>query len=53
MNETESRQQSYAIGELAGEFGVTSRALRLYEEEGLLNPRREVTPNSSASSPMA
>ena len=35
--------QTYAIGELAGEFGVTSRALRLYEEEGLLNPRREGT----------
>ena len=34
---------SYSIGELAEEFEVTSRALRLYEEEGLLNPRREGT----------
>lgn len=33
----------YSIGQLAGEFGVTSRALRLYEEEGLLKPRREGT----------
>ncbi len=43
MENSESRQQSYAIGELAEEFGVTSRALRLYEEEGLLNPHREGT----------
>ncbi|MDJ0778833.1 MAG: MerR family DNA-binding transcriptional regulator [Gammaproteobacteria bacterium] len=43
MSETDSRKQSYAIGELAEEFGVTSRALRLYEEEGLLDPRREGT----------
>ncbi len=43
MNETQARKQSYAIGELAAEFDVTSRALRLYEEEGLLNPKREGT----------
>ena len=43
MNQAESKNNTYAIGELAGEFGVTSRALRLYEEEGLLNPRREGT----------
>lgn len=36
-------QAGYSIGQLAEEFGVTSRALRLYEEEGLLNPRREGT----------
>lgn len=35
--------RTYGIGQLAEEFGVTSRALRLYEEEGLLNPRREGT----------
>lgn len=33
----------YAISELASEFGVTSRALRLYEESGLLCPHREGT----------
>ena len=38
-----SANASYSIGQLAGEFEVTSRALRLYEEEGLLKPRREGT----------
>ena len=35
--------KTYSIGELADEFGVTSRALRLYEEEGLLDPERDGT----------
>ena len=35
--------KSYSIGELAGEFGVTTRTIRFYEEKGLLNPRREGT----------
>ncbi len=35
--------KTYGIGELAEEFGVTSRALRLYEEEGLLVPERDGT----------
>ncbi|MCZ6722481.1 MAG: MerR family DNA-binding transcriptional regulator [Gammaproteobacteria bacterium] len=39
-SDSTSESITYAIGELAGEFGVTSRALRLYEEEGLLKPRR-------------
>ncbi len=34
---------TYTIGELANEFDVTSRALRLYEESELLAPRREGT----------
>lgn len=33
--------KSYSIGELAAEFGVTTRTIRFYEEKGLLNPRRE------------
>jgi DNA-binding transcriptional MerR regulator len=33
----------YSIGDLAREFGVTTRTLRHYEEEGLLNPNREGT----------
>ena len=41
MSKAETKNTTYAIGELAEEFGVTSRALRLYEEEGLLDPRRE------------
>ncbi len=35
--------KTYGIGELAAEFGVTSRALRLYEEAGLLDPARDGT----------
>jgi DNA-binding transcriptional MerR regulator len=31
----------YLIGDLAKEFGVTTRTLRHYEEQGLLNPARE------------
>ena len=34
---------TYTIGELANEFDVTSRALRLYEESDLLSPKREGT----------
>ena len=38
-----SESRTYAIGELASEFQVTSRTLRLYEEEGLLKPQRAGT----------
>lgn len=31
----------YTIGDLAREFGTTLRALRFYEDKGLLSPRRE------------
>lgn len=34
---------SYSISDLAGEFGVTTRTIRFYEEKGLLSPRREGT----------
>jgi DNA-binding transcriptional MerR regulator len=30
----------YAIGELAGAFGVTTRAIRFYEDCGILQPAR-------------
>jgi DNA-binding transcriptional MerR regulator len=33
-------QSEFTIGELAREFGVTLRALRFYENKGLVNPRR-------------
>ncbi len=33
--------QFFTIGDLAREFGVTLRALRFYEDKGLLDPRRE------------
>ena len=32
---------SFSISQLAQEFGVTPRALRFYEDRGLLSPRRE------------
>jgi len=31
----------YTITELAREFGLTTRAIRFYEDQGLLSPRRE------------
>lgn len=34
---------TYSISELAKEFSVTTRTIRHYEEQGLLNPRREGT----------
>ena len=34
---------TYSISELAREFGVTTRTIRFYEDEGLLSPRREGT----------
>ena len=43
MKDSNSSARTYSIGELAEEFGVTSRALRLYEEEGLLDPQRDGT----------
>ena len=42
MSETGSGP-TYTIGELAEEFGITARTLRVYEEEGLLDPKREGT----------
>ena len=39
--ETQEGAQFYTIGDLAREFGVTLRALRFYEDRGLLSPRRE------------
>lgn len=36
----ETHEQSYSIGDLCEEFGVTPRSLRFYEDEGLLSPQR-------------
>ncbi|WP_369602033.1 MerR family DNA-binding transcriptional regulator [Hahella sp. SMD15-11] len=34
-------KRTYTISDLAREFDVTTRTIRFYEAEGLLNPRRE------------
>src|SRR3970282_2434799 len=39
--EKERADAEYSIGELASESDVTPRAIRCYEAEGLLAPRRE------------
>ena len=36
----ESGRDSYSITDLSHEFGVTARALRFYEDEGLIAPSR-------------
>ena len=33
--------RTYSISQLCEEFGVTARALRFYEDEGLIAPRRQ------------
>lgn len=34
-------EKTYTINELADEFGVTLRAIRFYEEHGLISPQRQ------------
>jgi DNA-binding transcriptional MerR regulator len=34
-------ERTYSISELSREFSVTPRALRFYEDKGLLSPKRE------------
>jgi DNA-binding transcriptional MerR regulator len=41
MRQSEKERAEFSIGELAREFDVTPRAIRFYEAEGLLAPRRE------------
>jgi DNA-binding transcriptional MerR regulator len=36
-------RDDYSITELCSEFGVTARALRFYEDEGLISPQRRGT----------
>ena len=33
-------RESFSISDLSAEFGVTARALRFYEDEGLISPSR-------------
>ena len=38
---SETGSSTYSIGDLAQEFGVTTRTIRFYEDKGLINPRRD------------
>jgi len=38
--ESNAADELYGIGDLCAEFGVTPRAVRFYEDKGLLAPRR-------------
>jgi DNA-binding transcriptional MerR regulator len=40
-NEVETERAEFSIGDLAREFDVTPRAIRFYEDQGLLAPRRD------------
>ncbi|MHB9145096.1 MAG: MerR family transcriptional regulator [Symbiobacteriia bacterium] len=40
MGGSESKQSIFTIADLAAEFGITPRAIRYYEEMGLLSPQR-------------
>lgn len=41
MQRSEKERAEFSIGELASEFDVTPRAIRFYEDHGLLAPKRE------------
>lgn len=36
-------EKTYSISDLAGEFDITTRTIRFYEEKGYLSPNREGT----------
>ena len=38
---TEKQGKTFTIGELAQEFNTTTRAIRFYEDQGLISPARE------------
>lgn len=40
FRQSDHSTQTYSISDLCEEFGVTARALRFYEDEGLISPRR-------------
>jgi len=40
MNGNIDSKESYSIAELAREFDITSRTIRFYEDQGLINPLR-------------
>lgn len=40
MTPARDGEETFSIAELAREFDITTRAIRFYEDEGLLTPRR-------------
>jgi len=36
-----TNKETYSIAQLAQEFDITSRAIRFYEDQGLIHPKRE------------
>ncbi|ATL92393.1 MerR family transcriptional regulator [Aeromonas sp. CU5] len=41
MNKSKDDKRRYSISELAREFDITTRSIRFYEDQGLLDPSRE------------
>ena len=41
FRQSDQSTQTYSISDLCEEFGVTARALRFYEDEGLIAPQRQ------------
>lgn len=41
QQQSDRTARTYSITQLCEEFGVTARALRFYEDEGLIAPRRQ------------
>ena len=42
----DSESRTYSISDLAKSFGLTTRAIRFYEDKGMLNPERHGTRRS-------
>ncbi|MDZ7824129.1 MAG: MerR family DNA-binding transcriptional regulator [Ahrensia sp.] len=40
LQQTSELEETFRIGQLAGEFDITLRALRFYEDKGLISPKR-------------
>ena len=41
MTKSKDESRTFSISELAREFDVTTRSIRFYEDQGLLNPTRQ------------
>jgi DNA-binding transcriptional MerR regulator len=39
-NMSNTKKNTYSIGDLAREFDITTRSIRFYEDQGLLSPKR-------------